>query len=492
LFLITMHTSLRTRIFLNTLGVLLAGMTLAAVLAWIAVERLYLSTQQENLLAQARLTAASLQGADLAGLAAEPYSQTTNIQPGIHTHVLDEADAVVLALPIESNVMSSRSPFYGDSRSTSAEELLQRSEIISALQGTPATAVRRVALAGGPRVLYAAAPVYSKDNAITGIVYLAMPLPAGGLPAASILQFAGALLAAVLLAVLAGALLARRIARPLEGFVSAAQDVSRGDLGRRVPTGSGIAELDSLGAAFNAMTDSLRRSEQARNAFLADVTHELRTPLTVIKGTAETLEDGAVDDPEGRVPLLRSMQRETDRLIRMVNDLLVLTRFDAGGLRLDLRPLDLAELACSRCAQLAPLAAGRGISLQADAASDVPLCADADRLAQVLDNLLDNAIRHAPDGSTVTVTVRREGREAVCAVTDRGPGIPPEHLPLIFDRFYRADSSRNRGTGGAGLGLAIARALVAAHSGRIEAYSTVGEGTTVTFHLPFKDCPPPA
>jgi len=365
---------------------------------------------------------------------------------------------------------------------------LQRAEVHQALLGQAAAATRRIQPAGR-NVLYAAAPISGENGEITGIVYLAMPLPPAGLPSTVIIQFAGAVLLAVFLAIVAGVLLARRIARPLEGFVIAAQAVSNGNLRQRVPTEGGIFELNRLGEAFNIMTDNLQHSEQARNAFLADVTHELRTPLTVIKGTAETLQDGAFDDHDGRVSLLASMQRETDRLIRMVNDLLVLTRADAGALQLDLRPLDLAELAQSRCNQLAALAARRGVVVCV-ACGEGEACAlgDSDRLVQVLDNLLDNAICHAPEGSAVTVTVRREGEEVLSEVNDRGQGIPAEHLPFIFERFYRVDSSRNRNTGGAGLGLAIVRALVLAQGGSITAQSMEGEGTTITFRLPAADC----
>jgi signal transduction histidine kinase len=255
-----------------------------------------------------------------------------------------------------------------------------------------------------------------------------------------------------------------------------------------------IRELDSLGQAFNRMTESLRQADQAKSAFVADVTHELRTPLTVIKGTLETLEDGALNDEEGRGPLLASMQRETDRLIRLVNDLLVLTRADAGTLNLNLQTLDLSQLARTRCEHFTLLAARRQVKLTVsveDPATPTYILGDADRLSQVLDNLLDNAIRYSPDGSTVTVGIRPIGVECECTVHDNGPGIPQKHLPMIFERFYRADASRNRQTGGAGLGLAIARALVSAQGGRISVESLEGEGTTVRFTLlSGGNCPP--
>jgi signal transduction histidine kinase len=260
--------------------------------------------------------------------------------------------------------------------------------------------------------------------------------------------------------------------------------VAAGDLEQRVPVDTAIRELDSLGQAFNAMTASLGQAEQAKNAFLADVTHELRTPLTVIRGTLETLEDGAMDDLEGRGPLLDSMQKETERLIRLVNELLVLARADAGALKLDLQVLDLGDMVRSRCEVLSRLAGLRQVELHPLSQAGCRVNADPDRLAQVLDNLLDNAIRHAPGGSTVTVTVQPDGGDVRCAVRDSGKGIPAEHLPFIFERFYRADASRNRQTGGTGLGLAIVRALVLAQGGRVRADSVEGQGATVTFWLP--------
>jgi signal transduction histidine kinase len=294
----------------------------------------------------------------------------------------------------------------------------------------------------------------------------------------------GAVVVAILLAGATGALLSRRIALPLEALARAANAVAEGDLSQQVPADKDIREFHSLGEGFNHMTASLRRSEEAKNAFVADVTHELRTPLTVINGTIETLEDGAIDDLEGRGPLLKSMQAETKRLIRLVNDLLVLTRADAGALNLKLESIDFGELVRSRCDGLSMLAAPRHVKITAEVGEQVKVWGDADRLTQVLDNLLDNAIRHAPEKSTVTVSVQKEGSEIRCAIRNQGAGIPLQQLPLIFERFYRVDSSRNRHSGGSGLGLAIVRSLVLAQGGHITADSIEGQGTSITFWLP--------
>lgn len=485
----TQPIPIRIHLSLNYLAVLLAGMGLAALLAWLAVERLYLDTQRENLLAQARLTAAAMRDQPISSEATGAYSQTLNAQPGLHTRVLGDQGAVLISLPLLSGNLPLEAPPAEGQGFVPAAELLQRPEIQQALKGQPASAVRSIALAGDRRVLYAAAPIFSGDNEITGIVYLATPLPPGGLPTDVIFELLGALLVAVLLAGAAGSLLARRIAHPLEVLVRASDAVARGDLQQQVPVETGINELNELGHTFNRMTEGLLRTEHAKNAFVADVTHELRTPLTVIKGTIETLEDGALDDLQGRGPLLASMQRETERLIRLVSDLLVLTRADAGALGLNLVALDLGELVRTRCENLALLASRHGVRLEVDEPENGPsaqcvVVGDADRLAQVLDNLLDNAIRYAPEESNVTVTIRQAGDEVECAVSDRGTGIPPEHLNMVFERFYRADASRQRQTGGSGLGLAIVRALVVAQGGRVRAESAPGTGTTITFWLP--------
>ena len=474
--------TIRARLSLNTLLVLTLGMTLAVALTWQTVSSLYVNTQRDNLLAQAKLIAAALQGQPLPENP-QPYSQASNVSPGIHTRLLTENGAVVVGLPLADSFV--QAPLAERNASIPTSDLLRRSEIGSALQGTPATSLRRVF--GDQRVLYAAAPIYADDGHITGIVYIATPLPAAGLPANIIQQLLGAIILAILLASLAGRYLARQIARPLEGLAGTAASISRGNLQAHAPTDSNIAELRGLGQTFNDMAVSLRQSDEAKKAFIADVTHELRTPLTVIKGTIETLEDGALDDTEGRGPLLTSMGREADRLIRLVNELLVLTRADAGSLQLEIQPVDLVALARERCELLSNLARRQDVELKFSGSNwqlDQQVLADPDRLSQVMDNLLGNAIRHSPTGSTITVSIEARNDGLECSVTDQGTGIPAQHLPFIFERFYRVDKSRARKDGGTGLGLAIARALILAMSGRISALSVEGKGTTIAYWLP--------
>jgi signal transduction histidine kinase len=482
-----MRIPIRLRLTISFLVVLLIGMGLAAALAWGAVERLYLTTQKENLIAQARLTAAAIQDTALPVEPTVPYMQTMNVMPGVHTRLLSEGGAVIVGLPEPGSDSPVQVPVAENAGFIPSDELILRPEIREALDGTPTAVVRRVASAEGQRVLYAAAPIYDDIGEVTGIVYLATPLPGTGLPMEIIFQFAGTVLIAVTLASLTGGFLARGIAQPVENLDRAAQIISAGELEQVVPTEYSITELERLSKSFNEMSASLSRTNQAKNAFIADVTHELRTPLTVIKGTIETLEDGALDDLEGRDPLLASMGREADRLIRLVNDLLVLTRADASALQLKIGPLEMASLARSRCEHMNPLAAVRKVELRVttpDQLTRFYVMGDPDRLAQVLDNLLDNAIRYAPEGSTVTIEIQKTGDEIRTNVIDRGVGIPEEHLPYIFERFYRVEPSRNRRTGGTGLGLAIVKALVAAQNGRVDVESIPGEKTGFSFWLP--------
>lgn len=485
-----MRMPIQLRISLTILFVLLLGMGLAAGFAWLSVEQLFLTTLRENLLAQAELTAAAFQGTPLSTADTEPYLQTANIQPGIHTRLVGDQGGVVISLPIMPNSTNVRVPQAENTGYVSPEALRQREEIKSALQGNPASAVRRVTAVGSRRVLYAAAPVFSETGEITGIVYLATPLPPALLPVNIILQLAGAVGIAILVAGMVGIILSHRISRPIESLFHAANAVASGNLEQKVPVDTNIRELHILGQAFNDMTDNLRHSELAKNAFIADVTHELRTPLTVIKGTVETLEDGALDDPEARGPMLTAMHQETDRLIRLVNDLLVLARADAGVLNLKIQSIDLVALVQSRISSLSVLAAPHGVKLAVEAEDSLRICGDVDRLSQVLDNLLDNAIRYAPVGTIVKIAVRRDVGEVQCSVIDQGPGISAQHLPFIFERFYRVEPSRKRLTGGSGLGLAIVHSLVLAQGGRVNAHSIEGQGTMISFWLPSdENCP---
>ncbi len=236
-------------------------------------------------------------------------------------------------------------------------------------------------------------------------------------------------------------------------------------------------------AVVRDVTD-LHRSERLRRELVANVSHELRTPLTSIKGFVETLLAGALRDEVHSRRFLEIIEAETNRLTKLVDDLLELSRLESKGVTFRLQPVDLGELATRVVARHQPRAEATGIQLECRAEAGVVAAADPDRIEQVLTNLLDNALKFTPEGGRIHVSVRQQGQEAFVAVEDTGRGIPPEDLPHVFERFYRADRSRTRTRGGSGLGLAIAKQLVEMQGGRISATSRPGHGSVFAFWLP--------
>ncbi|NPV09961.1 MAG: HAMP domain-containing protein [Anaerolineae bacterium] len=275
--------------------------------------------------------------------------------------------------------------------------------------------------------------------------------------------------------------LSRRILRPVEALTQAARAVGEGDLSRRVAVTSDD-EIGELARAFNSMAESLARLEQARRNLVTDVAHELRTPLSNLRAYLEGMCDGVIEpSPEAIV----SIHEEALLLSKLVDDLQELSLAEAGAMKLYRRPLALPETVSKALAAFREQAATKGISLATDLPPNLPLVnADPDRVGQVLRNLLSNAVAHTPGGGHVSLIARVSGTEVQVTVQDDGVGIPEEHLPHIFDRFYRADDSRTRTTGGSGLGLAIVQQLVQAHGGRVWVESTEGEGSLFHFTLP--------
>jgi signal transduction histidine kinase len=306
--------------------------------------------------------------------------------------------------------------------------------------------------------------------------------------------------------------------RPLRRLTAAAGELAGGRLDVQVPPAR-VRELDDLSQAFNRMARSLAAADRQRRQLTADVAHELRTPLTIIKGRLEGIQDGVYQANPDQVGRLLA---ETALLERLIEDLRVLALADAGQLPLFREPTDPAALLQRTAAAFAAQAEAQGVALHVDAPGDLPaIDVDPQRMAQVLANLVSNALRHTPAGRTVALrayarlnakgqtlnaatetqepssTVAhaslRSGAEVVSfyplafillEVEDTGSGIAPEELPHIFERFWRADRARTRGSGGSGLGLAITRQIVAAHGGTIEAASELGKGTTITITLP--------
>ncbi len=278
-----------------------------------------------------------------------------------------------------------------------------------------------------------------------------------------------------------GAMLAHRALQPVEQITQTAIAIYRAEnLDQRVNAPKSNDEVGHLSQAFNEMLDRLQQLFTAQQRLVADVSHEMRTPLTVIRGNVDLMRVMGCSDIES----LDALTRESDRMTRLVGDLLLLSQADSGALTMQFIQMDLAPLISdiNRSAQM--LAAGR-LSVETSCEDGLSLEADPDRLKQVLLNLVDNAIKHTPDGGVVRV-------EATCgynnfirvSVSDTGIGIPEQDLPYVFERFYRVDKSRSRANGGAGLGLSIAASIVQAHNGRVVVSSKPGAGTTFDVYLP--------
>lgn len=295
-----------------------------------------------------------------------------------------------------------------------------------------------------------------------------------------------ALLASLVVAVAVAVYLTRRLDRSLQPLSTAAADVSRGRYDVRVPlTGLG-AEFDDLAVAFNRMAGQLQQVEQTRRRLLGDLAHELRTPVATLDAYLDGLEDGVATLDVETVEILRI---QTRRLARLAEDVCAVSRAEEHQLSLAPVPMAPEDLVAAAVVAVADRFAERGVALRSVIAAGLPpVAADPDRMGQVLGNLLDNALRHTAPGGRVTVSADEQpGGRVRLQVGDTGVGIAADHLPHVFERFYRVDAARDRGRGGSGIGLAIVKALVEAHGGGVEAASD-GPGHGATFVVVLPSC----
>lgn len=297
-----------------------------------------------------------------------------------------------------------------------------------------------------------------------------------------------ATLAALISAILASFFISRQVVTPMLRMMSLSHRIAEGEYEERLslPGGQQADQTDELGQlalSFNQMADKLEKTETMRRQLIGDVTHELRTPLTAVKGYLEGLMDGVLPpDPE----TYQQIHSEIDRLQRLVNDLQELSRVEAGAIQLQLAPVSPASLIERIQSALGRQFEEKNIQLVTDVEPGLPdVLVDKDRIIQVLTNLVGNALQYTPNGGKVTMTTRRERSEILFSVKDTGIGISAEQLTHVFNRFYRTDKSRNRASGGSGIGLTIAKALVQAHQGKIWAESSgEGKGSTFSFLIP--------
>lgn len=343
----------------------------------------------------------------------------------------------------------------------------------------------------GPQFRLIASSVGHGEQLIVAIPLTSITATLGHLLLIEIVSTASAFVVALML----GWWLVRAGLHPLRQVEQTADAIADGDLSRRVPETPRATEVRRLARAFNTMVAriegafaerdeteaALRRSEERLRRFVADASHELRTPLAAVSAYAELFQRGASEHPEDLSRVVSGVRSETARMSLLVEDLLTLARLDEGP-ALERAPLELSSLAAA--AVDAANAVGPSWPVRLDAAGPVELVGDRHRLRQVLDNLLANVRAHTPPGTAVVVRVAMAGGEALLEVADNGPGLPLDQVQKVFERFYRVDRSRSRLHGGAGLGLSIVAAIVAAHGGRISASGGEGSGATFRIVLP--------
>jgi two-component system, OmpR family, sensor histidine kinase BaeS len=299
---------------------------------------------------------------------------------------------------------------------------------------------------------------------------------------ALLISISVALVAAVAAALAVSWYFSRRIQRSIGHVAEASSQIAAGRYDTHVADPGLGVEFATLAGTYNRLADRLEATEATRRRMLADLAHEMRTPLATIDAHLEALEDGVRHLDSETLTVLRS---STHRLRRLAEDVGAVSHAEEGNLPLDPRPMDAATVAATAADTARDRFQSKGVRLNADLHPAGLVDVDPDRIGQALGNLIDNALRHTPSGGSVTLSCRQVDHWVEYAVADTGEGIAPEHLPHVFDRFYRVDTARDRHHGGSGIGLAIAKALIEAHGGGISATSDgPGHGSTFTVRLP--------
>jgi two-component system OmpR family sensor kinase len=374
---------------------------------------------------------------------------------------------------------------YDFPSSTSTALPVRPSTLPSATEQHPAL----LTLVGTGGVSQYRAAIWPEDSFQGNYVLLAIPMNDVNATLEQLLQLEVLISLGVVAATAVLALIIIRIGlRPLQRMAGVAQDIAAGDLTRRVEPATTDTEIGRLGIALNGMLSQIEaafgertRSEQRLRRFIADASHELRTPLTSVRGYAEMLRRGAQESPEDASIARRRIEEESVRMSLMVDDMLVLARLGQGR-PLEQAPVDLQSIARDAVADAHAVAPHRSITL--DASAPVVVTGDDIRLRQAVGNLIRNALVHTPSESSIEVALETHDGLATMSVVDHGPGLEPDDAGRVFEPFYRADPSRSRDSGGAGLGLSIVAAVVDAHGGSVKVSETPGGGATFEVELP--------
>jgi two-component system sensor histidine kinase BaeS len=463
-----MFRRIRWRLLATYLVVILLALSFLGVHLTLDSEARYLAQVESGLLAQARLIAVHVSPAVAAGDQARTQAELRGTQfPGNPAVVVVDRAEQVLAL-------------HSADPSFRAGSHVGREGVPVALRGMESAGSMRV---DGIPVVYGAVPVRA-DGETVGAVYVALPLFELAAQIRHTRVFVGwTILLTMLWAALVSFLLAQRIARPIQQMRAATARMAAGELDQRVPVSTND-ELGDLARSLNYMAAELERLDAMRREFVADASHELRTPVANLAVAVEALRASLSAGEASAAPLVDAIEHEVARLRALVETLLDLSAIESGGVQLHMAPTDLTALIRRVVESFRARAAQAGVELLHTATGrPVSAVADPDRMAQVLSNLVDNALKFTPTGGRITLSVEDRRGQAVIRVDDTGPGIPPADLAHIFDRFFKADRSRS-GRGGAGLGLAIARRLMVIQGGDLTAENRPDGGARFIAALP--------
>lgn len=432
-------------------------------------ETFYLRTKQSEYMGYAR---------SIAGLVTDPVYY---VRPG----ALEEALAVATRFVSGTVWIADRDGLVlaSSERDNPRSVRLNTSEVSEVLNGNEVAKIGKVAGFFQPMLVVTVPIVFQKQ--VIGAVLIHTPLAdiRSTIHAVRTLMLYAGVLAVVLSAVVSY-YFSHSLAKPLHNMNLAASQMAQGKFDQRVPVG-GHDEIAELAETLNLLACELEKSEQKQRQFIADVSHELKTPLTSIQGFVEGILDNVITSKEDVSRYLTIVVDEVNRLARLVNDLLEMSRLDSGEYRLMLEPVSLPRLVAKTVDKVLPQTDQQGISINVHAPEKgFVVLGDRDRIQQILLNLLYNAVKHTPSGGEINVSLSAVNGFVKTSVHNTGDGIPESELPLIWDRFYKVDKSRTRSKGGTGLGLSIVKQLVELQSGRVEALSEKGKGATFSFYLP--------
>ncbi|RSD26235.1 sensor histidine kinase [Mesobacillus subterraneus] len=457
--------SLFKKLWLTVTTTILVTVLYSFLLSYIFYEKLYVDIVEESLIEEGYRLAGDYTGGPL----------TDELKDRVQWYnEKSESEVFLVSNPKE---LSACLPYAID-----YETLIGKEERDQLLKGEP------VIKSGfeerfGRKILAVAIPLLDNSR-LEGIVYLYVPLAKISELTVdfSFLWLAGGV-AFIIIAAFLGFKMLHKLTRPLAAMKEAAEKVSEGDYSVRV----GIQSKDEIGQlakAFNHMSESIQKEDEKKREFLADVSHELRTPLSYIKGYSEALEADMIKEPSEQKKYLKLINRESGRMVKLVSDLLDLSRLDADEYQLVKTPFPLAQLIEDFIAKYGPALNEKKISLKLDLDPEVIINGDEGRVEQIFQNIIDNSICYTESGGTISIKLSQHSYGTMVEIRDTGIGIPEEDISKLTDRFYRVNKARSRSDGGTGLGLAIVDKLVKLHDGKMEISSEPGKGTTIKLYFP--------